>query len=97
MGAGNATACLVGIKVLGSVSSSIFKDVCDDDLPFFFSYISDALGLPPLIDDLAFPSNLPADVNDLRFNPTTHHLESVKPVEDGELGENATHFILKCQ
>ncbi|KAG8883276.1 hypothetical protein FRB98_003184 [Tulasnella sp. 332] len=67
------------------------------ELSWWDSYVSDAMGQTPLIDESLYPTTLPADVNDWRFNPTSVDISSAPPVDDGELSQNTTHFVLKCQ
>lgn len=52
---------------------------------------------PSLLDDELHSTALPTDVNDWSFNPTSSTVTAAPPVEDGDLGQNATHFVLKCQ
>ncbi|KAG8857013.1 hypothetical protein FRB96_005943 [Tulasnella sp. 330] len=66
------------------------------ELKWWDIYISDSMGYQPMI---AYESGvpLPVDVNDWRFNPTSIDVHAAPPIEGGELGQNATHFVLKCQ
>ncbi|KAG9029525.1 hypothetical protein FRB95_005246 [Tulasnella sp. JGI-2019a] len=67
------------------------------DLMWWDLYISEAMGQSPFIEEGMHHMTMPADVNDWRFNPTSTEISSSPPIEGGELGQNATHFILKCQ
>lgn len=56
------------------------------------------MGHPCMImDDPFYPVPIPLDLDDTKFGPTTLGVHLVPPVEGGDLGQNATHFVLKCQ
>ncbi|KDQ07533.1 hypothetical protein BOTBODRAFT_119902, partial [Botryobasidium botryosum FD-172 SS1] len=54
-------------------------------------FISDFLGQDPSIHDAAYTCQMPADVDDVRFNPSSSVLPSPKD------HSNFTYFILKCK
>ena len=59
----------------------------------FQRFVSDAMGQAPLIQDDVATCNLPADVDEELFNPSSTHLP---PPPEGN-AKNFSYFALKCR